>query len=83
MLENKIIRETVMQLIKIVACLTAGLLLAAGAQAGATNFDDLATGGDSTSLNNRSPYAGLSGNRMAAPARPAGSTSALTTPPVS
>jgi hypothetical protein len=37
----------------------ATLVLAGGAHAGVTNFDDLATGGDFTSLNDISPYAGL------------------------
>jgi len=37
----------------------ATLLLAGAAHAGVTNFDDLATGGDFTSLSDISPYAGL------------------------
>ena len=38
---------------------SATLLLAGGAHAGVTSFDELATGGDFASLNDISPYAGL------------------------
>jgi hypothetical protein len=38
---------------------SATLLLAGGAHAGVTNFDELAAGGDFSSLNDISPYAGL------------------------
>ena len=39
---------------------SATLLLAGAAHAGVTNFDDVATGGDFSSLNDISPYSGLS-----------------------